>query len=179
MIPHVVPGEKKIRMTVIPDRRALTGTGPLPGFDRVTVSGQSIDLPRVQSSSLVTHMILRHNQTAVIGGLLEDREVERVDKVPFLGDLPIGGLLFQGRGTEVVKEHLLITITPRILTGTDAVNCTITDELCECRDRKAAAEYKDLVGRKNSAAASGDCFPPPPPPPSSNCRPSPSIAPSR
>ena len=179
VIPHVVPGEKKIRMTVIPDRRALTGTGPLPGFDRVTVSGQSIDLPRVQSSSLVTHMILRHNQTAVIGGLLEDREVERVDKVPFLGDLPIGGLLFQGRGTEVVKEHLLITITPRILTGTDAVNCTITDELCECRDRKAAAEYKDLVGRKNSAAASGDCFPPPPPPPSSNCRPSPSIAPSR
>ena len=164
VIPHVVPGEQKIRMTVIPDRRALTGTGPLPGFDRITVSGQSIDLPRVQSSSLVTHMILRHNQTAVIGGLLEDREVERVDKVPFLGDLPIGGLLFQGRGTEKVKEHLLITITPRLLTGTDAVNCTITEELSG-RDEMVASEWKDLTDSAGAPGACGADFPPPPPPP--------------
>ena len=174
VIPHVVPGEKKIRMTVIPDRRALTGTGPLPGFDRITVSGQSIDLPRVQSSSLVTHMILRHNQTAVIGGLLEDREVESVDKIPFLGDLPIGGLLFQGRSKQTVKEHLLITITPRILTGTDAVNCTITEELAGVRDLKAAADYKDLVEQANCAPGTTGSFPPPP----SRC-PAPSIAPSR
>ena len=107
VIPHVVPGEKKIRMTVIPERRALTGTGiGLPGFDRINVSGQFIDLPRVQSSTLVTHMILRDNQTAVIGGLLEDRDVERVDKVPFLGGLPFAGLLFQGRGTTTVKVRL-------------------------------------------------------------------------
>lgn len=146
VIPHVIPGEQKIRMTVIPQRRALTGTGPLPGFDRITVSGQSIDLPRVQSSTLVTHMILRDNQTAVIGGLLEDREVERVDKVPFLGDLPLAGLLFQGKGSTKVKEHLLITITPRILRGTDAVSCTISDELAG-RSQRVAAEYEDLYGQ--------------------------------
>jgi type II secretory pathway component GspD/PulD (secretin) len=166
VIPHVVPGERKIQMTVIPDRRALTGSGPLPGFDRITVSGQSIDLPRVQSSTLVTHMILRDKQTAVIGGLLEDRKVERVDKVPFLGDLPIGGLLFQGRGTEVVKEHLLITITPKILTGSDAANCTISDELCG-RSGKVAAEYRDLEGCDlpvaggAPAAPSAGALPPP------------------
>jgi len=146
VIPHVVPGEDKIRMTVIPERRALTGTGPLPGFDRINVSGQFIDLPRVKSSTLVTHMILRDKQTAVIGGLLEDRSVERADKIPFLGDLPFGGLLFQGKGTTTVKEHLLITITPTIIKGTDAVNPTITDEL-EGRDRKVATEWSDLEGR--------------------------------
>lgn len=187
VIPHVVPGEKKIRMTVIPERRALTGTGPLPGFDRINVSGQFIDLPRVQSSTLVTHMILRDNQTAVIGGLLEDRDVERVDKVPFLGDLPFAGLLFQGRGTTTVKEHLLITITPRILTGTDAVNCTITDELTG-RDQKVATEWSDLEGRhvKWPSSNGADCAPgeagsagSPPPPPPPAVRESIPVAPSR
>jgi type II secretory pathway component GspD/PulD (secretin) len=145
VIPHVIPGEEKVRMTVIPQRRALTGTGPLPGFDRITVSGQSIDLPRVQSSTLVTHMILRDNQTAVIGGLLEDRDVERVDKIPLLGDLPLAGLIFQGKAKTTVKEHLLITITPRIERGTDAANPTITDELAG-RSQATAAEYRDLRG---------------------------------
>ena len=163
VIPHVVPGERKIRMTVIPDRRALTGVGPLPGFDRISVSGQSIDLPRVQSSTLVTHMILRDRQTAVIGGLLEDREVERVDKVPFLGDLPLAGLIFQGRGTETVKEHLLITITPRILTGSDSVNSTMSDELSG-RDGKITAEYRDFTNCALPAAGSGGLVAAPPPP---------------
>ncbi len=181
VIPHVVPGEKKIRMTVIPERRALTGVGPLPGFDRINVSGQFIDLPRVQSSTLVTHMILRDNQTAVIGGLLEDRDVERVDKIPFLGDLPFAGLLFQGRGTTTVKEHLLITITPRILTGTDAVNCTITDELAG-RDRKVATEWSDLEGRAvrwpgMNGTPPADAGQPAPPPPA--VRESVPVAPSR
>lgn len=160
VIPHVIPGEQKIRMTVIPQRRALNGTGPLPGFDRITVSGQSIDLPRVQSSTLVTHMILRDNQTAVIGGLLEDREVERVDKVPFLGDLPILGVLLQGKEHTKVKDHLLITITPRIVTGSDATNCSISDELSG-RSQRVATEYRDLEGRAAKAAGS---LPPPPPP---------------
>jgi type IV pilus assembly protein PilQ len=178
VIPHVIPGEQKIRMTVIPQRRALTGTGPLPGFDRITVSGQTIDLPRVQSSTLVTHMILRDNQTAVIGGLLEDRDVERVDKVPFLGDLPLLGPLLQGKGYEKVKDHLLITITPRIITGTDATSCSVTNELSG-RAARVATEYRDLEGRAfqsescvtpqgvppASWPAATPCAPPPPPPP--------------
>ncbi len=168
VIPHVIPGENKIRMTVIPQRRALTGTGPLPGFDRITVSGQSIDLPRVQSSTLVTHMILRDNQTAVIGGLLEDRDVERVDKIPLLGDLPLAGLIFQGKSTTTVKDHLLITITPRILRGTDAANTTISDELSG-RPQQMAAEYKDLYGQctpwPGQGQAQGFSVNPPPPAP--------------
>ena len=145
VIPHVIPGEGKIRMMVVPLRRALTGTGPLPGFDRITVAGQTIDLPRVQSSELVSHMILRDGQTAVIGGLLEDRTVERADKVPFFGDLPLMGSLFQGKEKSKVKEHLLITITPRIVRGTDAANTTISNEL-SYRSQRVTAEYSNLYG---------------------------------
>lgn len=152
VLPHVVPGENKIMLTVIPQRRALSGkTSPLPGFDRIAVGGQFIDLPRVQSTTLVTHMILRSGETAVIGGLLEDREVQGVDKVPLFGDLPLIGLLFQGKESTCVKEHLLITITPRILKGSDSANCVISDELLGRRE-KVAAEYTDLSGRAAQCA---------------------------
>ncbi len=120
VIPHVIPGENKIMLLVIPQQRALNGTtSPIPGFDRFTVSGQTIDLPRVASSTLVTQMLLRDKETAVIGGLLEDRDTNSRDKLPILGDLPILGALFQGQSRSKVRQNLIITITPRILRGSD------------------------------------------------------------
>ena len=151
VLPHVIPSEDKIMLTVIPQRRALSGkSSPLPGFDRLSVSGQFIDLPRVSSTALVTHMILKSRETAVIGGLLEEREQGGVDKIPLFGDIPILGLLFQGKESIKVREHLLITITPRILRGSDSANCLITDELMGRRE-KVAAEYVDLSGKAVTA----------------------------
>jgi general secretion pathway protein D len=144
VIPHVIPGENKIMLLVIPQQRALNGTtSPIPGFDRFTVSGQTIDLPRVQSSTLVSHMLLRDKETAVIGGLLEDRDTNSRDKLPILGDLPILGALFQGQSRSKVRQNLIITITPRILRGSDAANLTIDDELAG-RSERNAAEFEQL-----------------------------------
>lgn len=184
VIPHVIPGEQKIMLHVIPQRRTLTGnTSDLPGFDRFTIGTQSIDLPRVQSNTLVTHMILGDGQTAVIGGLLEDRDVELVDKVPFFGDLPLAGLLFQGKEHTKLKEHLLITITPRILRGTDATNCVISNELLG-RSKAVSAEWSDVQGRGVRWPGQGESLggkaatPPPPAPPAGNGAPIP-VAPGR
>ena len=55
------------------------------------------------------------------------------------------GMAFQGRSTTKIKGHLLITITPRILRGSDAANCTITEELAGRSDR-VSAEWQDLQG---------------------------------
>jgi type II secretory pathway component GspD/PulD (secretin) len=160
VIPHVIPGDQKIMMLVIPQRRELNGTGPVPGFDRITVSGQSIDLPRVQSTTLKTEMILRSGETAVIGGLLADREIRRVDKVPILGDIPFLGLAFQGKSQARIKEHLLILITPRILRGSDAASCTINEELSGVSHR-ASTEWQDLYGRAQNYYPGTPCDPPP------------------
>lgn len=139
VIPHVIPGENKIMLLVIPQQRSLNGTtSPIPGFDRFTVSGQTIDLPRVASSTMVTQMILRDKETAVIGGLLEDRAINQQDKVPGLGDLPILGMLFRGQAKQKIQQNLTITITPRILRGSDAANTTMGDELSGRSDRLKA-----------------------------------------
>lgn len=144
VIPHVIPGENKIMLLVIPQQRALNGTtSPIPGFDRFTVSGQTIDLPRVRSSTMVTTMLLRDKETAVIGGLLEDRDTSQRDKLPILGDLPVLGALFSGQSSSKVRQNIVITITPRILRGSDAANLTIDDELSG-RSDKMRAEWSTL-----------------------------------
>lgn len=144
VIPHVIPGENKISLLVIPQQRALNGTtSPIPGFDRFTVSGQTIDLPRVKSSTMVTTMLLRDKETAVIGGLLEDRDTSSRDKLPILGDLPVLGALFSGQSNSKVRQNIVITITPRILRGSDAANLTIDNELSG-RSDKMRAEWSTL-----------------------------------
>jgi type II secretory pathway component GspD/PulD (secretin) len=136
VIPHVIPGENKVTLLVIPQRRDLNGTtSPIPGFDRFTVSGQTIDLPRIASTTLVTTMMLRDKETAVIGGLLEEREVNGQDKLPILGDLPVLGALFRGQSRTDQSRNIIITITPRILRGSDAANTTVSDELAGRQDR--------------------------------------------
>ena len=156
VIPHVIPGENKIMLLVIPQQRSLNGTtSPIPGFDRFTVSGQTIDLPRVASSTMVTQMILRDKETAVIGGLLEDRNASSQDKLPVLGNLPILGMLFRGQSKAKTQQNLIITITPQILRGSDAANTTMGDELSGRSDR-----LKGQWDQLGTAAPKAPCAPP-------------------
>ena len=177
VIPHVIPGQDKIMMTVIPQQRSLNGTtSPIPGFDRFTVSGQTIDLPRVASSTLVTHMLLRNQETAVIGGLLEDREVEGQDGLPILSEIPLLGVLFRGTTKQKIRHNLMITITPRILRGSDAASATVADELCG-RQEKLTREFESLPG--GTTPAGGAPPPPAPVPPPAPAPPPVPVAPTK
>jgi type II secretory pathway component GspD/PulD (secretin) len=57
---------------------------------------------------------IRDGQTIVIGGLMEDRNTEHVDKVPILGDIPWLGALFRRTTKDKIKTELLIFITPHV-----------------------------------------------------------------
>lgn len=54
-------------------------------------------------------------QTIVIGGLLQEREIELLSGLPYLSDLPILGSLFRSKQKDRVKTELVIFITPHIL----------------------------------------------------------------
>jgi len=64
---------------------------------------------------LKTNIVLRDGQTAVLGGLMEDREDVNETKVPLLGDIPVLGWLFKSRSKDIVKQNLLIFLTPKII----------------------------------------------------------------
>ena len=65
--------------------------------------------------SAETTVLVRNNQTVVIGGLMGQTETEVETKVPILGDLPLIGALFRGRRTSSRKTNMLIVLTPHII----------------------------------------------------------------
>lgn len=62
-----------------------------------------------------TEVILKNNQTLVIGGLVQDKSVKTVAKVPVLGDLPFIGQIFRSETDRKDKAELLIFITARVI----------------------------------------------------------------
>ena len=67
--------------------------------------------------NIETKMVLHDGETAVLGGLLTDKETRIENKVPLLGDIPILGWLFKGSDTTKEKRNLLVFITPTIIRG--------------------------------------------------------------
>ena len=130
ILPRVVEGKiddkgnkapDMIMMTVVPESRTLVGTtSEISGFNKFTTNDGaggtlSIDLPEIATSSLVTNMILRSNQTAVIGGLVIESDNDQVRHVPFISRIPLLGYLAKSKIHNVTKKNLLIFITPRIV----------------------------------------------------------------
>ena len=72
-------------------------------------------VPRIATRSIDTAVLMENGQTVVIGGVYEFQDRSDLDKVPFLGDIPILGNLFKRRGSSKSKAELLIMITPKIL----------------------------------------------------------------
>ena len=51
----------------------------------------------------------------VLGGLLRKKELEDVEKVPFLGDIPVFGRLFRSQGTQAENVNLIAVLAPRVI----------------------------------------------------------------
>jgi len=74
-------------------------------------------VPVLSTQTAEATVMIKDGQTLVIGGLLKDKKVTTKTKVPFLGDIPLLGLLFTHKSEEMQKNDLLIFITPRIVTA--------------------------------------------------------------
>ena len=75
--------------------------------------------PTTTKRATKTSVVVRDRQTVVIGGLMEEREDEQVNKVPILGDIPVLGWLFKNKSVEKRKTNLLVFLTPHIIKEAD------------------------------------------------------------
>lgn len=62
---------------------------------------------------------IKDGETLVIGGMIQETEQKTVQKIPFLGDLPLVGPLFRSTSTSKAKSELVIMITPKILNDSE------------------------------------------------------------
>jgi general secretion pathway protein D len=103
--PHVTEG-RLIRMQI-----SLEVTN----IDLASTLTTSSTLPVTQKRTVDTTVIVKDNQTVVIGGLIDDSSTRNDTKVPALGDIPVLGWLFRKRTETSQKTNLYIFLTPRVI----------------------------------------------------------------
>ena len=82
-----------------------------PDFTRTGPRGD----PTILKREAETNLLIPDGHTAVIGGIYTRNTGRNVDQVPFFGDIPILGALFQRRRVRDDRNELLIFLTPRIV----------------------------------------------------------------
>jgi type II secretion system protein D len=85
------------------------------------IVGENTDLtagvsqPTFSTREVVTNVTVRDGETVIIGGLIQTRDSNGVNKVPILGDLPWLGPLFRSTGITKSKTELVVVLTVDIL----------------------------------------------------------------
>ncbi|ATW05482.1 type II secretion system secretin GspD [Sphingorhabdus sp. YGSMI21] len=69
----------------------------------------------INKREINTTVTVGDGEIIALGGLLDDNERRTIQKVPFLGDIPLLGELFRSRGKSRVKTNLMVFIRPTIL----------------------------------------------------------------
>jgi type IV pilus assembly protein PilQ len=88
-----------------------------PDFNQTAANGA----PTILKREAETELLVMDGHTAVIGGIFTRNTGRNLDQVPFFGDIPIIGVLFQRRRANDQRGELVIFITPRIVNRADAL----------------------------------------------------------
>jgi pilus assembly protein CpaC len=110
-IPTITP-RGTIRLQVAPEVSSLDFT------NGVQVSGFKV--PAISSRKVMTEVELSQGQTFVIGGLLDNRETETLEKIPFIGDIPVLGKFFQSMSRSKTNTELIVAVTPELVNAIPA-----------------------------------------------------------
>jgi general secretion pathway protein D len=65
--------------------------------------------------TITTNVLIEDGGVVVLGGLIEDNSVKGEQRVPYLGNIPLIGLLFKTRNATSTKNNLIMFIRPKIL----------------------------------------------------------------
>lgn len=105
-LPAVTP-RGTIRLKVSPEVSSLDLA------NAVSLSGFVI--PAISTRRVQTEIELEDGQSFAIAGLLDNRAVDQLSKVPGLGDIPLLGKLFQSRSISRNNTELLVVVTPEVV----------------------------------------------------------------
>lgn len=90
-------------------------------FITLGTGANAITAPEFNDRYTDTSVTIQDGQTAVIGGLIQDRHELDITKVPILGDIPLIGQFFRGRDHKHSKVELMIFLTPHVVSSVDEV----------------------------------------------------------
>ncbi|MEK2645104.1 type II secretion system secretin GspD [Bdellovibrio sp. BCCA] len=98
--------------------------------------------------SIKTVINVNNGDTAILGGLMREQDIESVTKVPLLGDIPILGWLFKSRTIVKDKTNMVVFLTPRIVRSSADSNQIVSKKLDERLDFIKSQGGVDPYGKK-------------------------------
>jgi type II secretory pathway component GspD/PulD (secretin) len=95
------------------------------GDEIITVQGgsgnpsTSYSVPIFDNRRIDSQVMIPDGNTLVMGGLIQDNPTASYTKVPLLGDIPGLGWAFRSESKSMIKDNLIIFLTPSIIKNSD------------------------------------------------------------
>jgi len=106
----------KVKPQITPDNRIILDLDVhKDSVGTVIVTSSGVNVPSIDTRSIITQVLVNDGQTVVLGGILETNQRQDETKVPYLGDVPVLGHLFKNTSHKDNKDELMIFITPKIV----------------------------------------------------------------
>jgi general secretion pathway protein D len=106
--------------------------------------------PSTSERTAKTIVVAKDQQTILIGGLMSDKTINTVTKIPILGDIPILGFFFRTSSKKVVKTNLLIALTPYVISDQSDLRRVLEKKMKERR------EFVERFGGQDRNALAGN-----------------------
>ena len=108
MVVQVTPQSQRdgtISVQINPQLNQISGWTPSPGGA----------IPVIDNREIRTKLFVNNGGTIRLGGMTKDKLTVSETKVPFLGDIPLIGLLFKTSRPDVEKSDIQILVSPHIV----------------------------------------------------------------
>jgi type II secretion system protein D len=84
--------------------------------------GPNQQAPRTTARRAGTTVIVKNDQTVVLGGIISNNDNRNVQKIPILGDIPLLGQLFRNTTRSRGRTELVVFLTPHVVREDEDAN---------------------------------------------------------
>ena len=109
-----IASDDSILLNIRPSITSIDREVPDPNPD-LRRNGIENLVPMIRTREIESVMRIANGQTAVLGGLMEDRADYQSQRVPILSDIPLAGEAFNNRNNRTRKTELVIFLRPVVI----------------------------------------------------------------
>jgi pilus assembly protein CpaC len=140
----IVLADGRISMRVRPEVSELSDAG--------SVTLNNFKVPALTTRRAETTVELGSGQSMMIAGLLRNTNSNSINKAPFLGDLPILGMLFRSTKFQRQETELVVIVTPYLVRPVSGQLATPTSGYRATTDVEQVMEGQTFKGVSGSPA---------------------------
>ena len=135
----IVLADGRISMRVRPEVSELSEAG--------SIKLNGFTVPSLTTRRAETTVELGSGQSFMLAGLLQNRNRNNIEKAPFLGDIPILGMLFRSTSYQRDETELVIVVTPYLVRPVSRQLAIPTDGYRAPTDAQINLEGQTFTGK--------------------------------